>query len=242
MLWLALAGAGLGLGCYGIFCRLEGRQPIRELMYELRLRRTDLSEIDARAANTSRTDVLVGLTTIPSRLPYLVPTLKSLLLQEELPRRVLLHLPALSRREGVAYKVPPELEGLQVVSIVRCEDWGPATKILPALLTSDPDQRVVSVDDDRVYRPTFLGDLISASDRNPDAAVGCCGLRAPLDRVDRRPGLIGRTLAGLRFGRGVSLRGSRLRGALPVDVLHGYGGLLVRPRYFDLDVLADTES
>ena len=101
---------------------------------------------------------------------------------------------------------------------------------------------MVAVDDDRIYRPTLLGDLLEASKRHPDAAVGCFGVRVPLDRVDRRRGVVGRTIDGLRYGRGVSLRGSRLRNALRVDILHGYGGVMVRPRFFDLDRLADFQG
>ena len=242
MLPTLLLAAALSVAGYGLFCRLEGRQPAREIRYELALMRRDLRDLDAAAAASERSDVVVGLTTIPSRLPSLLPTLKSLLLQQVPPGRILLHLPKYSRRERVEYSVPEELQGLEVIQIIRCPDWGPATKILPALLDSDPDQRVVAVDDDRIYRPTLLADLLEASQRHPDAAVGCFGLIVPLDRVDRRKGLLGRTIEGLRYGRGVSLRGSRLRHALPVDILHGYGGLMVRPRFFDLDRLADLQG
>ena len=238
---LLIAGA-LSVAGYGLFCRLEGRQPAREIRYELALKRMDLRDLDATAAASERSDLIVGLTTIPSRLPFLLPTLKSLLLQDVLPGRILLHLPGRSRREGVEYSVPEELQGLEVVQVVRCSDWGPATKILPALLSSDPDQRVVAVDDDRIYRPTLLADLLEASERHPDAAVGCFGVIVPVDRVDRRKRLLGRTIEGLRYGRGVSLRGSRLRQPLAVDILHGYGGVLVRPRFFDLFGLADLKS
>jgi hypothetical protein len=237
-----LLAVALSLAGYGLFCRLEGRQPAREIRYELALIGRDLRNIDAAAAASKRSDVIVGLTTIPSRLPFLVPTLKSLLLQNVPPRKILLHLPTHSRREQVEYSVPEEIEGLEVIQIIRSPDWGPATKILPALLDSDPDQRVVAVDDDRIYRPTLLEDLLEASERHPDAAVGCFGLIAPMDRVDRRKGLVGRTIDGLRYERGVSLRGSRLRHSLPVDILHGYGGVMVRPRFFDLDSLADLQG
>ncbi len=238
---LLIAGALVAAG-YGLFCRLEGRQPAREILYELALARHELRDLDAAAAARVRSDLIVGLTTIPSRLPFVLPTLKSLLLQNVPPGKILLHLPKHSRREQVAYSVPEELKNLEVIQIIGCPDWGPATKILPALLDSDPDQRVVAVDDDRIYRPTLLEDLLAASERHPDAAVGCCGLIVPLDRVDRRKGLLGRTIDGLGFRRGVSLRGSRRRRPLPVDVLHGYGGVLVRPRFFDLDRLADLQG
>lgn len=242
MLPILLITGALVAAAYALFCRLEGRQPIREFWHELALRRMELRDLDAAAAGRERSDIIVGITTIPSRLPFLLPTLKSLLLQDVLPGKILVHLPERSRRELTQYEVPEELRGLQVVQVVRCSDWGPATKILPALLASDPDQRVVAVDDDRIYRSTLLADLLQASERHPEAAVGCFGLIVPTDRVDRREGFVRRTLEGLRYGRGVSLRGSRLQEPLPVDILHGYGGFLVRPRFFDLFGLADFEG
>ncbi len=232
----------MGGSLYGLFCRLEGRQPLQELLYEAKLRRTTLRELDSRAAERERADVAVCLTTIPSRLPFLAPTIKSLLAQTVPPMVVRLHLPERSRREEVEYRVPDALRDLTVVEIVRCEDWGPATKVLPALLTFRPDQRIISVDDDRLYRSTFVEDLLVAADENPEAAVGCCGLRVPLDRIDHRMNLVERTYEGLRLGRGVSLRAARLRSPLEVDVLHGYGGPLVRPRFSDLGALADRHS
>ena len=242
MLPTLLIAVALSVTGYGLFCRLEGRQPIREILYELALMGRDIRDLDATVAASERSDVIVGLTTIPSRLPFLQPTLKSLLLQNTPPGRILLHLPEHSRREQVEYSLPEELEGLEVIRIVRCPDWGPATKILPALIDSDPNQRIVAVDDDRIYRPTLIEDLLEASEQHPEAAVGCFGVIVPLDRVDRRKGLVGRTIDGLRYGRGVSLRGSRLRHPLPVDILHGYGGVMVRPSFFDLDGLAGLEG
>ena len=120
---LLLAGA-LSLTGYGLFCRLEGRQPAREIWHELALMGRDLRDLDAAVASSERSDVIVGLTTIPSRLPFLAPTLKSLLLQTVPPAKILLHLPMHSRREEVEYSVPPELEGLQVIQIVPLSRLG----------------------------------------------------------------------------------------------------------------------
>jgi hypothetical protein len=239
--WITVGIAALA--GYGLFCRVEGREPLREFLFELSLRRVTLQELDAQAARQTRSDLMVGLTTIPSRLPFLLPTLKSLLSQEVLPEKIVLHIPLESRREGTRYELPTELMNLQMVEIRRCEDTGPATKILPSLMESHPDQRIVAVDDDRLYRPTFLKRLVDASEQNPDAAVGCMGLKVPLNRVDDRKGFLGRTLDGLRFQPGVSLRGSRLSDQpMEVDILHGYGGFLVRPRFFDLDTLGDMKE
>ena len=137
------------------------------------------------AAARTRSDAIVCLTTIPSRLPHVHNTLKSLLNQTLPPREIRLHLPAFSQREGVPYVVPPFLKGLASIRILRCEDAGPATKFLPALTTLPADQAVVVVDDDRIYPPNFLQDLDNAARTNPDAAFGFSGWIVPDDLVDR---------------------------------------------------------
>ncbi len=76
---------------------------------------------------------MVSLTSLPSRLPYIATTLKSLLRQERLPKRIRLNLPAFSKREQTAYVIPDWLKNLQSVEIVSCEDYGPATKLIPSL-------------------------------------------------------------------------------------------------------------
>ena len=40
----------LSIAGYGLFCRLEGRQPAREILYELTLGRHELRDLDAAAA------------------------------------------------------------------------------------------------------------------------------------------------------------------------------------------------
>jgi hypothetical protein len=236
-------GSTLALGSYALFCRLEGRNPPAELLYEAKLARLDLRELDRRAAQMPRCDdLVVCLTSLPSRLPHLQATLKSLLMQALLPAEVRVHLPRFSAREGRGYEVPRWLLGLRCVRVVRCDDDGPITKVLPALREGPPDQRIVAVDDDRIYLPTLLEDLDRASRQHPDAALCTCGQIVPDDRVDRRRGLLGRTLDGLRWAPGVSLKGSRLQRPLPVDVFHGFGGVLTRPRYFDIDALGDRDG
>ena len=130
----------------------EGETLLRDLVDEAVLSRTSLAELNrAWSRNARRSEAIVSLTSIPSRLPLIERTLKSLLRQSLAPRRIVLNLPRFSKREGVAYVVPAFLDGIEAVSIRWCEDWGPATKLLPSLVGEATDTPIIVVDDDRIY-------------------------------------------------------------------------------------------
>ena len=122
-----------------VFERFAGEQPLVDLFYDLWLRRQDLDALDRACAENPRVaDVVVTLTTLPSRIDRIEPTLKSLLRQTIRPRAIRLNVPATSRREGSAYRVPERLRRLRSIAIVRVDDYGPATKLIPALQDSPP--------------------------------------------------------------------------------------------------------
>jgi hypothetical protein len=238
MLSLALpAAVVVALWLHRLF---EGEMLLLDVVDELRLWRMPLAEADRRwADNPVRSPVVVSLTTIPSRLPYIETTLKSLLLQSRAPASIRLHCPRTSRRQGTAYLVPDGLRRLQGVQVVECErDWGPATKFIPALLAlaaSEPAARLLVVDDDRLYPVRLIEELSAAADRDPEAAYSMSGWDAPADRVDR-PTTIA---ASLRMRPPAPIRGTRLRRTRQVDILQGMSGYLISPRFFDLAVLTD---
>jgi hypothetical protein len=238
MMWfmagLAVAAAA-GVWVYNV---LEGQTLIRDLFDEARLSRTDLKALDAAwAAAQTRSDCVVSLTSLPSRLPHIATTLKSLLRQRRLPARIRLNLPSFSKREQAAYAIPRWLTQLQSVEIVSCEDYGPATKLIPSLSLAR-DQKIVVVDDDRIYPANLIGDLDDAAGRLGEAAVGFSGWIAPKDLIDR-PTTI---LTNIAMVPPVPVRARRLRGFRPVDMLQGLSGYLVRPGYFDASVLADYRN
>ena len=162
--------------------------------------------------------------------------MKSLLTQTVRPSAIRLNVPHTSRREGTAYHVPDRLQRLQSVTIVRCDDYGPATKLIPALL-DDPhaDAPLLVVDDDRVYHPYFVEQMAALSDRHPAAAIAASGWNAPPDLIDRPSTL----MATLRGQAPAPIKCTRVADAVRVDVMQGLGGYLVRPRFFDASALAD---
>ncbi|WP_093805003.1 hypothetical protein [Stappia sp. ES.058] len=226
------ATAATGIFVHDFF---EGETLIADLARDLRLSRMDLADLDARVADAPRrSDLVVTLTTIPSRIPHLGMTLKSLLDQAEPPAEIRLNIPHHSRRENCGYNVPVWLESLKTVRIVRCKDSGPATKLFPTLTAVDANRPIVVVDDDRIYPRSFLQDLASHANDNENAAFGLSGWVVPADLTDRPTTL----WTNLQMTPPVPIRARRLRAPRPIDIVQGYSGYLVRPRFFpDMDAM-----
>lgn len=216
---------------------LVGHRTPLDLVKECRIARSDIKALDERCAtNPDRSSIIVSLTSIPSRLPLIADTLKSLLDQTRAPAEIRLYLPKVSQRENRPYPIPRWLAELACVRVIRCEeDHGPATKFLPALQSLPPDQMLVVVDDDRIFQSRMieLFDRHALADR--EAAFGFGGWVVPPDLIDRKT-----TFRMALFNTPpAQIRSARVRGPAPMDILMGAHAFLVRPRFFDLQRLAD---
>lgn len=221
------------LRVYEVFA---GEHPVLDTIYDLRVRHEDLNRLDARQVeNTRRSDITVTLTTLPSRIDRMQLTIKSLLRQSVRPAAIRINIPYESRREGAPYTIPSWLSRLRSVTVVRCADYGPATKLIPTLLDSAPDARLLVVDDDRVYHPHFVEQMTTLADAHPGSAVAASGWDAPGDRIDRPT-----TLLATLLGRPPApIKCTRVRGSRDVDIVQGLSGYVVQPRFFDLDAIVD---
>jgi len=229
---LAAAAAVGGVQTYSYFA---GEHPILDPLYERQLRRSDRGALAHAAATRPRADVVVTMTTLPSRIGRIETTIKSLLNQGLTASAIRIHVPAFSRREQRPYDVPEWLRRTPSVEIVECDDYGPATKIIPALQTSPPNQRLLVVDDDRIYHPWLIEQLIAASEAYPDVVVAGSGWDAPADLIDRPT-----TLSATLRGRAPApIKCTRVRGRRDVDIVQGLSGYLVRPGFFDVRAVAD---
>jgi hypothetical protein len=228
---MALAFAALAIRIYGYF---EGETVFLDLLDEWRLSRAALGGLDERnLRNPNKADVVVTLSTIPSRIALMEPTVKSLLRQTRAPRAIVINVPHMSRRENAAYVIPDFLKSLKSVTIVRGDDLGPATKLLPTLAREAADQKILVVDDDRIYPSALVEELERAADAGPDAAYCMSGWIVPADKTDK-PTTI---WSNFWLMPPTQLRGRRLSQPVGMDVLMGYAGYIVRPRFFDLAAL-----
>ena len=193
--------------------------------------------------------MIITCTTIPPRMKYLPGFFANLARQRHRPDGVELYVPYSYRRFPGQIPSLPRLPSW--VTVVRIEeDYGPATKILPAVRKwQGQDIDILFCDDDRLYDRDWAARFAEARATYPDYAI--CEKGLPLSRMgltdnamqnpDRPPPVPAmfsplRRLAW-RYGFGV-LFPNRKAYTSPgyVDVMEGFCGCLVKPDWFDEEV------
>lgn len=221
---------------YLVYCRISGTNPLAELWDEWTLSRMPIARLAREfEGNSSRADIIVSLTSIPSRIERIDNTVKSLLRQRVRPAEIHLNIPHISVREARPYVIPAWLHEIPDLLVHRCEDLGPATKLLPTLSRSSPRTRIFVIDDDRIYGVDTIADVNAWSRRFPDEIICCSGWRVPEDLTDRTT-TVWAALTGAKY---VPVAGSALKKPLVADIFQGLMGYLVQPRFFDLAKTAD---
>lgn len=234
LLLLGFLSAGIaGIWLHHLF---EGEWLPYDLHREWKLAHLGLAELDdCWAAACDRSDIVISLTTTPSRIDLIEHTLKSLLDQTRMPARIILNVPNFSIRENVAYVVPKTLTMLQSLEIRRCDDLGPATKLIPTLLSKAPEAPILVVDDDRIYPDWLVRHYEKAVAEYPDRVLTLSGWIAPADLTDAQTTI----RSNLLMLPPAPIRGPRLRRPRPIDIVQGVMSYLVRPRFFDLAEMTD---
>ena len=167
--------------------------------------------------------VIASLTTLPDRIANLEPTIRSLLEQTRPPDEIVLVIPQFSLRQKVEYAIPPNLEKISPLRILRCEkDWGPASKFIPTiqeeLAAGRGNTLIMVVDDDRIYPRDALEIFLHYHQRIPDAALCFRGALLPRNLVWFLPKIF---------------RASQIREVKRVAVITGTASYLIQPRFFD---------
>jgi len=96
--------------------------------------------------------IYVSLSTIPQRIKSLNESVKSLLNQTKKPDKIFINIPFKYERfkETIKDDEIPKFDS-RVVETIRCEDCGPATKLLGSLDKLEKNSLVILADDDHVY-------------------------------------------------------------------------------------------
>jgi len=154
---------------------------------------------------------VISLTTIPSRMPYIEQTLKSLLRQDRV-MKIILNIPLYSDKEQCKYKIPHNIRRMEQKYPWFCinrieQDYGPASKLLPILKLTGIE-KIIVCDDDVIYGPQLVRQLVDGSNIYPDCAITI------------------HTSSNYQYTPGVSLQDK------DVTIVRGYSGYLVRPQFF----------
>ena len=117
--------------------------------------------------------VIVSFTTSPKRIQHTKHLVETLSSQTVPPDKIVINIPYVFKRNGATYdNIPDFMTENPLVHINRCEDIGPATKVLPSTkLFDDPETIIISVDDDIEYKKTMVEILLNHSYRYPEAAI-----------------------------------------------------------------------
>jgi len=183
------------------------------------LDRQDINFYDNKYINLPNcsTRTVITLTTIPSRIDKIKPTLISLLDQSMKVDKIYLNIPYFSLK-GEEYIIPEWLTKLHNITINRVEkDYGPATKLLPILNKEKLDNpKIIVVDDDVIYGSRMVENYIKNFNGNPMTIFGADIENGKLK--DDLPTYL------------------RYRGPKRVDVLMGHNSFLVTADMFSSDV------
>lgn len=175
--------------------------------------------------------LIVTLSSIPPRFDYLEGTLASLLGQSQAPDEIRLYIPHAYRRfpdwDGRLPKVP---EG---VAVCRPDcDYGPATKVLPAVRDLRGTRaEILFCDDDRIYDPLWTSRFLHHRKHHPDCALVEAGGLLKTSSV--RSSMAIKVHKGLRYRltRAATLGLYKPRQWTHsgfVDIAKGYGGVMIR--------------
>ena len=174
-------------------------------------------------ASPAMVDVIISLTSIPSRLSTLHLTIKSLLNQGVSFEKIILWL-----HEDLEDKLPPALDKLQGnrFEIRYCDTTEPHRKLVETLKLY-PDRIIVTCDDDVIYPDDWLFRLLESWRHTPDEIVAH---RCRKIRIEDGEILPYKTWHSEPTGEGS-----------PLAVALGWGGVLFPPGSLDQRVL-DRET
>jgi len=168
--------------------------------------------------------VVVSLTTIPSRIDGLGPTINSLLNQSYKPDEIVLNLPRICLKENCGYTIPSFL--WKSISVYQCDDYGPITKLLPTVLREkDLDTRIITVDDDVIYSDRTIEFLVKDGYNSEDRVIGMMG------NIWEKKGK----------HLDLFIHSEKVEGECVVDVLGGYRGVCYRRGLLEEDIFSDFE-
>ena len=130
--------------------------------------------------------VVISMTTIPSRLNKIAPTLCSILTQNRRVDEIRLNIPYKSMK-GDKYHIPKCFKKFKNIKIHRIEtDLGPSTKLLPTL-KDERDSNIIVIDDDMIYGSKLVQKLVYSFIKHKEKIVvtyyGCNKRDGKLDRT-----------------------------------------------------------
>lgn len=170
--------------------------------------------------------IVISLSTTPHRIDKIGATLDTIIAQKAPIKAIYLNIPYVFKRDNTLYQIPEWLANESKITILRTNDYGPATKLLGTLENADlPDNAIViTLDDDVHYPKNLVLQLAYKAMQHPDRAIGIIGAN-PDPAPESKLGIT-------KITKNKAL----------VSILQGYAGVAYRKNFFDNSVLKVTEA
>lgn len=125
------------------------------------------------------TRVIISLTTVPNRInTTLKPCLDVLDNMSYENYEIHLNLPKVCKRTGENYFIPNFISKYKKVRVFfGVDDYGPATKLVPTIFRSNPDDILITVDDDILYEDGFIEAYLDKSIEYPNCVLCFAGVK-----------------------------------------------------------------
>jgi len=168
--------------------------------------------------------IVVSLTTTPYRIHQIQPVIDFIVTENISLNAIYLNVPHYFKRDNLEYKIPQWLQDNKNITILRTEDYGPATKLLGSLEQAAMPENaiIITVDDDITYPKNLLLYLAYRAYKNPDKAIGISGMNPHYNKKGQI----------ITDGSGIGLKANFTNNA-SVAILEGFGGIAYRRKFFD---------
>ncbi len=125
--------------------------------------------------------IVVSLSTIPPRFPFIGRVMRSIMRQSVMPTKIELYIPRFYRRFPTHSFYSPEVPEGVTIEVVE-KDLGPSTKVLYcAKKYLGEHTRIIYCDDDQVYGPRWIEKLLQSTAKRPNECIAGCGHDISID-------------------------------------------------------------
>lgn len=180
--------------------------------------------------------IIMGCTTIPSRLEHLANAIDQAKKQKIKPNIFCIGIPRYSSREKCAYDLD-KVEDIakkseapfEIKISLLYEDYGPLCKLAGMLAIAPENAILITIDDDQVYDEKLVETLLAGyHEANQESVVCLCG--HALGRIVPKVYAWGYRRTG--FDNNGITNAFQLRSGSDVDIISGWAGVLYNRRFF----------